>query len=113
MQTAITVGHLSMIYAINVFMSRKLLIINRIITLTLPVPNHLIHCAPGGGGSYVIKKRGIAFAQVIKAVITQAWQNLSIATSFSQILRVTDRNGQCAIQKYYLKDNNSLSISQL
>lgn len=90
-------------------MSRKLLTINRIITLTLPVPDHLIHCAPGGGGSYVIKKRGIAFAQVIKAVITQAWQNLSIATSFSQILRFTD--GQRAVQKYYLKDNNPIDIT--
>jgi len=36
-------------------MSRKLLIINRIITLTLPVSDHLIHCVAGGGGGYELR----------------------------------------------------------
>lgn len=51
-QTTITERHRRMICHKSVYrdMSRKLLIINRIITLTLPVSDHLIHCVAGGGG---------------------------------------------------------------
>lgn len=53
--------------------SRKTLIINQVMALTLQVPEHLVYCITGGGGGYVIKNSDINFEQVIKAVIAEAW----------------------------------------